>query len=187
MKSLNKYLSELIIQEAGTDSVNVTDLEIKYMAPTDIYVEVPKSYSESDLQIYLDDKFLNSLPGGKDTNPDKQFGKANADNISDAHFEYARIMPVSSVDDGIRNDEGVYFPWDTSYDKTLGTDVELRTMNIKNLIYILLFNKFELKFVTEETFSDKLNEIIAASINELKNGNKLPFDITYNPSDVSFS
>ena len=96
MRKLRQYINEISnistlkqhIYDAleDKDTIEVKNLVVTWITKDKTYVESPEKYSESDLQIYLDDIMLDELPGGK-TYAEKFFGK-NADNIVDAYLAY---------------------------------------------------------------------------------------------------
>ena len=79
MKSLVQILNEAL---DGTQTLN--SLEVKWDGPEDLFIQVPESYGESDIQIYMDDTLLPLMPVEADT---KTLGK-NEKNITDEYFEY---------------------------------------------------------------------------------------------------
>ena len=61
MKDIITYISESL------EALKIKNLKVIYRVIPDIFtVGVPNNYSESDMQIYLDDKCLDELPGSND-------------------------------------------------------------------------------------------------------------------------
>ena len=85
---MKKTLIDYIKEDLDGDNVVVLkNLQATYKGPESLFVQVPKTYSESDVQIYLDDVLLKQMPGGQDQESTKLFGDNNVKNINDAHFE----------------------------------------------------------------------------------------------------
>lgn len=173
MKTLTEYIKE----DLSSDNVVVLqNLQATYKGPESLFVQVPVSYSESDVQIYLDDTILKQMPGSADQESTKLFGDANTKNINDAHFEYDEMNQV----------EGQQVPniaWDESYDSNVKDDEKI-VVNIKNIKYILLFTQFELTSVSSENYKDKLNDLFNNTTNDNYN---YPFNITINTDDLIYS
>ena len=61
MKSLKNYIYESV------EEFRVSDLEVNYMVqPEEIILQAPEVFQESDIQQYMDDMWINSLPSGQD-------------------------------------------------------------------------------------------------------------------------
>ena len=117
---------EQINEEDQEKFEEIKELEVKYDAPAEYYVEAPIKFSESDISIYLDDCFLNKLPGSFDL-AKKFFGEANANKISDAYFEYDRM------EQAVGENPQVNLEWDSHYaPETVSPDDELAISVIKN-------------------------------------------------------
>lgn len=83
MKRLRTFILESF--ENNFKTYIVTDLKVVYDCG-DISIEVPENYSESDMQIYLDDVLLNKMPGV--SKKSIEMLKSDSNEISDAYFEY---------------------------------------------------------------------------------------------------
>ena len=58
MKSILQYIKE------GFEETQLSNIKVTYnVEPETIVFQVPSSYSESDFQIYLGDRFYKNLPG----------------------------------------------------------------------------------------------------------------------------
>ena len=82
-----KTLKEFILEEYN--DYRVKNLEVPYIVnPKNDYIvfKIPEVWSEDNFQIYIQDMYLNDMPGGEDHAEDF-FGK-NAENIFDVVFEY---------------------------------------------------------------------------------------------------
>lgn len=170
MKNLVQYIKESL------DKVNITDLKVIFDCPSKYYLEVPQKYSESDIQIYLDDTLLNDLPSEQ-----KQAQKLflnNAQNISDAHFEY------DSIDEALGNNQKADLEWNETYDNSVNNE-ERHIMQINNLKYVLEFEKFDLEDIEE----DKIKETIETVFNSCVSNNehKWSINISLNVSNITFN
>ena len=171
MKSLKNYIYESV------EEFRVNDLEVNYtVQPEEIILQAPEVFQESDIQQYMDDMWINSLPSGQD-NSEKFFGKNNS-NITDAHFEYDTFehIDVEPKD---------YIKWDSKYDdKKTGDDVKLEYFKIKNLNYIITFDKFDLVDVKEDEIDEKLKDIFRAS--ESNDANDYPIEIKFDEDNIKY-
>ena len=171
MKSLKNYIYESV------EEFRVNDLEVNYtVQPEEIILQAPEVFQESDIQQYMDDMWINSLPSGQD-NSEKFFGKNNS-NITDAHFEYDTFehIDVEPKD---------YIKWDSKYDdKKTGDDVKLEYFKIKNLNYIITFDKFDLVDVKEDEVDEKLKDVFRAS--ESNDANNYPIEIKFDEDNIKY-
>ena len=161
----------------GDNVIVLQNLQATYKGPESLFIQIPKTYSESDVQIYLDDVFLKQLPGGQDQEATKLFGDNNIKNINDSHFEYDEMLEVNTTTPTFD------IAWDTNYDTNV-KDEELQVVCIKNIKYIIVFTQFELVSVTTGTYEDKLNDIFE---NTLSDNYKYPFNITLNTDDLIYN
>ena len=150
MKSLKSYILE------DYKTFRVKDLEIRYNCmPDQEYIKfyVPETYSEDDLQIYLQDMYFKKLPASED-NAEEYFG-ANASNIYDVLFEY------DTYEKGVEGGDCV--DWDPNIDNK--HDIEKEDFNyvqIKGLQYVINFDKFDLKDENESDIDNTIKEIFTA-------------------------
>ncbi len=172
MKSLQQFIIEAV------DIYRLTEVIATYFVqPDELIIQAPETYSESDIQIYLDDKWLNELPSS-DTKSHKLFG-VNSKSISDAHFEYDTFehFDIEPKD---------YIEWDSKYDtsKSNNDDIKLEYFRIKNLKYIITFNLFDLTGVDDDTVEEKLKDIFKAA--ESNNYNKYPIEIKFDEDSLEY-
>ena len=154
---LNKVVAEYLVQ------------------PEELIFQAPETYSESDIQIYIEDKYLNEMPSYTEY-ADKFFGK-NADSIIDVHFEYDSF---SHVDVEPKD----YIEWDAKYDSKVSKDAKLEYFKIDNIKYIIEFDRFDMEGVTDDDVKDKLIDILKAA--ESNDANKWPLEITFNEDTLEF-
>lgn len=161
MKSLKQFITEAV------DITKVTNLTIVYKTiPEDIIVKVPSNYGESDMQIYLDDKLLNELPGASKAS--KTLLGDNIEDISDAYFQYEKF----SASDELSGD--VNLDWDPKYDDNAEGDT-YTYYTLKGFKYNINFEEFNLSNVNDSDIKEQLTEIFE-SLNSNKT-NVYPIDI----------
>lgn len=176
MKSLTQYVKESY--DKNTNTVALRDLVIKYGGPSELSVVVPTSFSDDDVWIYLEDTMLSRLPGGKDAESTSLFG-TNDKNIVDTHFEIEEIVyDENTVTSGSQN----MIEWDKSYNPKKNAE-DMKTAKIKDISYIIEFSKFVMKGVTDDTFKDKLDEIINNTISEQYD---YPMKLSVNTADITY-
>ena len=91
MRTLKDYILEaaaLNEEDAPAElkTINLEDVKVVYDGPIEYYLQAPVNYSESDLQIYIEDELLPVLPGAVG-NAAANFG-VNAQSISNIYIEY---------------------------------------------------------------------------------------------------
>ena len=171
MKTLKQYIYKTI-------EINIlSDIKATYFVqPEEIIVQAPETYSESDIQIYLDDIWLTNLPSEPKI-AKKIFG-VNGDSIVDAHFEYDTFehIDVEPKD---------YIEWDSKYDiKNSNDDIKLEYFKLKNIKYIIEFDRFDLTDVDDDTAKDALIKIFSAS--ESNNTNKYAVEIQFDEDSLEY-
>jgi len=171
MKQLKIYIYEAVEQ------FRVNDLEVIYIVePEEIILQAPETFQESDIQQYIDDLWINSLPSSQN-NSEKFFGKNNS-NIIDAYFEYDTFehMDVEPKD---------YIEWDSKYDtKNTNDEIKLDYFRIKNLKYIITFDRFDLVDVKEDEIDEKIKDIFRAS--ESNDANEYPIEIKFDEDNIKY-
>lgn len=169
MKSLQQYITE------GFTETRLSDVKVVFDCPDKLVFQVPSSYSESDFQIYLGDRFYKSLPGDESIGK-KKFGK-NFDNISDAYFEYKTYEVV-------KNPEKYQFEWDSQYDQNI-KEPELAYVEVTELKYIILFDTFIIKKSEHDDTKDIVTKIFKSA--EYNDANKYPIEIIFNEEELEFT
>ena len=186
MRKLRQYINEISnistlkqhIYDAleDKDTVEVKNLVVTWITKDKVYVESPEKYSESDLQIYLDDIMLDELPGGK-TYSEKFFGK-NADNIVDAYLAY------DSMEEAMGEEQEPDLKWDSRYDSKINSEDKLHVVCINNLKYVLVFEKFEL--INTDSASIKSDIIDIMTTTNSNYTNKYPIEITFDSKNIEY-
>ena len=139
-------------------------------------MQAPETFQESDIQQYMDDMWLNALPSSQDYS-EKFFGKNN-DNISDVHFEYDTFEHINI-------EPREYIKWDPKFDvKKTNDDVVLEYFRIKNLKYIITFDRFDMVDVDDNNVEEKLIDLFRAA--ESSKINEYPIEIQFDDSALKY-
>ena len=127
------------IKEALDNITKVKNLIVTYkVVPDVVTIALPSNYSESDMQIYIDDKCLDDFPGSNDKS--KEVLGNNIDEINDAYFEYKKFEASDKPSDKVT------LEWDPKYDANNTLDT-FTYYTVHDLKYILDFSEFNLKNV----------------------------------------
>lgn len=127
------------IKEALDKVTKVRNLIVTYrVVPDVVTIALPSNYSESDMEIYLDDKCLDEFPGSNEQSK-KVLGN-NIDEINDAYFEYKKFEASDKPSDKVT------LKWDPKYDANNTLDT-FTYYTVHDLKYILDFSEFNLKNV----------------------------------------
>lgn len=176
MKSLKQYIKESFITEDNEEFV-INNLVVKYDCPASLFIQIPLKYSESDMQIYLDDELLNKLPAS--TNYSQKFFGSNYRNIIDAHFEY------DSIAEAMGKDQKADLVWDEKYDPSINDSSELAIFQISNLKYVIEFEKFSFGSTVNETnVRQILENLLQTTVSNYTNN--YPIEISLNNSNITF-
>lgn len=171
MKNLNQFIIEAF-QTYQLDSV-----EVQYNCyPKDIILECPETFQESDIQQYIDDRFLQDLPSNEKYSK-RLFGK-NFENIYDAYFKYDTFTHLPDDYSG-----DVTYKWDSQYGYNVPNNVNLSYFKITNLIYYIKFDRFELEN-DDTNYKEVLNKIFKSS--EYNAYNDYPLKIKYNENSLIY-
>ena len=164
MKLFTDFINEEFTEYRIKDVKVVFDVE-----PSEITFEIPEGYGDSELTIYLGDRFLKSLPA------DESVGKTklgiNYENINDAYFEYESVEFIDNTDSDID------FEFDPHYDEKM-KDKNKITAKVKKLKYIILFDIFVLKKDQGQNVHDIVDRVF--NIFDSSTANKYPLTIKYN-------
>jgi len=172
MKSFIEYIKEAV------ETYRLNEVEATYLVqPEEIILQAPETYQESDIQQYMDDMWLTYLPSGPDYS-EKFFGKNN-DNISDVHFEYDTFEHIDV-------EPKEYIEWDSKYDtkKNNDEDIKLDYFKIKNLKYIISFDRFDMVDVTDDDVEEQLVKIFKAA--ESNDANEYPIEIVFDEDSLEY-
>ncbi len=171
MKTFKQFILEAI------DAYRLNSVEVTYnVQPEELIIQAPETFQETDIQQYMDDMWLNALPSGQDYS-EKFFGKNN-DNIIDVHFEYDNFEHLT-----IEPKE--YIEWDAKFDvKKTKDDVKLDYFKIKNLKYIIEFDRFDMVDVTDDNVKEKLIDIFRSA--ESSKINEYPIEIQFDEDSLEY-
>ena len=171
MKSITRYIIEAV------ETYRLNSVEATFnVQPEEIILQAPETFQEADIQQYMDDMWLNQLPSGQDYS-EKFFGKNN-DNIIDAHFEYDTFEHID-----IEPKE--FIEWDAKFDvKKTKDDVKLDYFKIKNLKYIIEFDRFDMVDVTDDTVEEKLIDVFKAA--DSSKENEYPIEIQFDEKSLEY-
>lgn len=176
MRSLKQYLLE--DDESSNEITKVENLEVVYDAKDSPFVvEVPASYNEDDMKIYLDDKCLDGMPA-KSELTDSLFG-INKSDISDAYFEYAKY---EAVDKGVNY---INIPWDPTYGQKKIPEGDTIFYKLTNLKYIIKFSTFKVKNVKDKMLRDTLIDIF--TLTQSSQNNKYPVEILFDKNSFNIN
>lgn len=171
MKTLKTYILEAV------DIYRLTEVVATYFVqPDEIILQAPETYDESDIQIYIDDLWLDNLIANK-TNAEKFFG-VNKDSITDAHFEYDTFEHIDV-------EPKEYIEWNSKYDsKSSNDDVKLDYFKIKNIKYIITFDRFDLTDTNDDNAKEKLIDIFNSA--QSNDANKYPIEIKFDEESLKY-
>lgn len=163
MKSLVTYIQE------SYSKTTLSSLEVTFnVLPEELVLQVPDSYSESNVQIYMSDRFIEQLPASN-KKYEKLFGN-NINSITDVFFEYDKY-------DVIKDDGNCNVEWDPKYDSNVNNE-ELQYVKITGLRYRISFEKFELQKDSDDSTEEIIDKIFEAM--DSNTYNKYPIEIKYN-------
>lgn len=171
MKGITQFILEAV------DVYRLNSVEATYnVQPEEIILQAPETFQESDVQQYMDDMWLNQLPSSQDYS-EKFFGKNN-DSISDVHFEYDTFEHIDI-------EPREYIEWDPKYDvKKSGDDIKLDYFKIKNLRYIIDFDRFDMVDVDDDNVEEKLIGIFRVA--ESSKENEYPIEIQFDEDSLEY-
>lgn len=174
MKNIYQYIKESIFNESE-DIVKISNLKVTYKINKQyLTVCVPDTYSESDMQIYLDDKLLDIMPGSSKYSIDI-LGE-NYKEISDAYFIY------DSYSASDKSNETVDIEWDNEYDSSK-INSGLAYYKLKDVKYCIEFSEFNLKNTDDLDIHENLTKIFKTF--ESNSSNKYPIEIKFESVDYA--
>ena len=161
------------------DQKHLENVKVSYdILPEIIYIEAPLNYSESDLQIYINDVASNNMPSSPE-NAKRLFGK-NSGYIDDAYFEYDKFEHLNdSNTDNIK----INIKWDKQYDEKK-TEKDLSIFKITNMKYVILFSDFDIYCETDDQIHETIDKIFKATDNDKVND--FEYSIKYNSEATEF-
>ena len=155
MKQLVEYMKESLatnspfaLNEDRDQTIRLNDFEAiwKVKDPENqkgiFVIEVPKDYTDDDINQYISDLLLESMPS--DDNLAKKYFGANADNIIDARFEFEK---KEDAKDGLH----CTFDFDKSLDDNFkGEQDNLKKYALENLRFIVDWSEFDVTNTSDD-------------------------------------
>lgn len=161
------------IKEALDDVTKVKNLIVTYkVVPDVVTIALPSNYSESDMQIYLDDKCLDVFPGSSEQS--KNVLGNNIDEINDAYFEYKKFEASDKPSDKVT------LKWDPKYDANNTLDT-FTYYTVEELKYILDFSEFNLKNV------DNIEEELRKIFETFNSGETTDYPLQIELEDIKYN
>lgn len=170
MKSLSRYILE---KSEVNENVKVQDLTVTYRASHgNITLEVPNTFSEDDLQMYID-----SLATSKNcilsNDTVKDLLGDNYNKISDAYFKYSRYISSDLAPATIT----VKYDSANSDKDTTVENTELVYYTIYDVEYIINFESFNLANIDHANLHEEIDNIFKTF--ESNNINKYFIELKY--------
>ena len=155
MKQLVEYIKESLatnspfaINEDRDQTIRLNDFEAiwKVKDPENqkgiFVIEVPEDYTDDDINQYISDLLLESMPSDDDLA--KEYFGANADNIIDARFEFEK---KEDAKDGLH----CTFGFDKSLDDNFkGEQDDLKKYALENLRFIVDWSEFDVTNTSDD-------------------------------------
>lgn len=180
MKKLKNYILE-------SKDYTIMNLTVSYDCEIgkNIILEAPASWQESDIQQYLEDEFMKSMPSSK-LLAAKFFGK-NADSIYDAFFSYTTFEHLAEYSKNYTDKE---ITFDKNYKgKNIDQNEEFNYFKIKGLQFVLQFSSFKVYGIdddvhAEDNIREAVNVIFERTVsNEI---NKYPLTLSLNQKNINY-
>ena len=155
MKQLVEYIKESLatnspfaLNEDRDQTIRLNDFEViwKVKDPKNqkgiFVIEVPEDYTDDDINQYISDLLLESMPSDDDLA--KEYFGANADNIIDARFEFEK---KEDAKDGLH----CTFGFDKSLDDNFkGEQDNLKKYALENLRFIVDWSEFDVTNTSDD-------------------------------------
>ena len=155
MKQLVEYMKESLatnspfaLNEDRDQTIRLNDFEAiwKVKDPKNqkgiFVIEVPEDYTDDDINQYISDLLLESMPSDDDLA--KEYFGANADNIIDARFEFEK---KEYAKDGLH----CTFEFDKSLDDNFkGEQDNLKKYALENLRFIVDWSEFDVTNTSDD-------------------------------------
>ena len=146
--SISRKLNRSLISEDSDETIRLNDFEAiwKVKDPENrkgiFVIEVPEDYTDDDINQYISDLLLESMPSDDDLA--KGYFGANADNIIDARFE---LEKKEDVKDGLH----CTFDFDKSLDDNYkGEQDNLKKYALENLRFIVDWSEFDVTNTSDD-------------------------------------
>lgn len=170
-------LKDYIIKEAA-EIVTVNNINCVYdVLPYEFNVEVPDTYTEADVQQYLNDRLFSQLPGDQS----KAAGLyGDTADIYDVYFEYSEYIKHDGT--------GGYAPslrFDPHYNNTDQTENQkLCIVTLRGLTYHIKFNSLSLANIESYQTGQELDRLFKSA--ESNSMNSWPVTIKYSQTKTTY-
>ena len=155
MKQLVEYMKESLatnspfaLNEDRDQTIRLNDFEASWKVKDPenrngiFVIEVPEDYTDDDINQYISDLLLESMPSDDDLA--KEYFGANADNIIDARFEFEK---KEDAKDGLH----CTFGFDKSLDDNFkGEQDDLKKYALENLRFIVDWSEFDVTNTSDD-------------------------------------
>lgn len=146
--SISRKLNRSFISEDSDETIRLNDFEAiwKVKDPENrkgiFVIEIPEDYTDDDINQYISDLLLESMPSDDDLA--KEYFGANADNIIDARFEFEK---KEDAKDGLH----CTFDFDKSLDDSFkGEQDDLKKYALENLRFIVDWSEFDVTNTSDD-------------------------------------
>lgn len=146
--SISRKLNRSLISEDSDETIRLNDFEViwKVKDPENqkgiFVIEVPEDYTDDDINQYISDLLLESMPSDDDLA--KGYFGANADNIIDARFEFEKKEDAKDV-------LHCTFDFDKSLDDNYkGEQDNLKKYALENLKFIVDWSEFDVTNTSDD-------------------------------------
>ena len=155
MISISEYMKECLatnspftLNEDRDQTIRLNDFEASWKVKDPenrkgiFVIEVPEDYTDDDINQYISDLLLESMPSDDDLA--KEYFGANADNIIDARFEFEK---KEDAKDGLH----CTFGFDKSLDDNYkGEQDNLKKYALENLRFIVDWSEFDVTNTSDD-------------------------------------
>ena len=185
MKQLTQYLKEsldnspFVFNEDSDQTIRLNDFEASWTVKDPenhggtFIIQIPNDYTDDDVQQYLSDLMLESMPSNEDLA--KEYFGINADHIIDARFEYEKKEDA-------KEDLHCTFEFDKNLDDQYkGEDNDLKKYALVNLRYIIDWDQFDVSNTSDDGLMYDLWDVFKrtkSSANVKYMNNKIKLDIS---------
>lgn len=158
MKQLVEYMKESLatnspfaLNEDRDQTIRLNDFEAiwKVKDPENrngiFVIEVPEDYTDDDINQYISDLLLESMPSDDDLA--KGYFGANADNIIDARFEFEK---KEDAKDGLHCTFDFDKSLDDNYNNYKGEQDNLKKYALENLRFIVDWSEFDVTNTSDD-------------------------------------
>lgn len=146
--SISRKLNRSLISEDSDETIRLNDFEASWKVKDPenrngiFVIEVPEDYTDDDINQYISDLLLESMPSDDDLA--KGYFGANADNIIDVRFEFEK---KEDEKDGLH----CTFEFDKSLDDNFkGEQDNLKKYALENLRFIVDWSEFDVTNTSDD-------------------------------------